>query len=227
LHFVSFALCQKDENMWLKVRSIWQYGYDNYLNDYDFFQLGGDDHYVIPENLRYVAATGSWKGLWNQSAPLYLGGAMLNFPHTASRYCGGGAGYTLNRAALKLLIEDAFDSHQCKPHYRASDEDRIIASCFRPFGIQCMDTNDHLNETRYHAGRADFHATWNHSLPAPWRYEPLEKVHGIANNEYLGQISETSVSFHLKGPRKGFEDRGIRRYHAILYGLCNGTTQKT
>ena len=209
------------QNMWLKVRAIWQYVYENYANDFDFFQIGGDDHYVIPENLRYLVSTGSWKGPWNQSQPLYLGSSVLDFPRTDSRYCGGGAGYTLNRVALKLLVEELLDTHHCKPHLQASDEDRIIGKCFRSVGISCMDTNDDLQETRYHGSRVDFHAKWRKSDPAPWRPIPLEKFHGIVNKEGLGQISETSVTFHLKGKRVGFEDRGMRRYHAILYGLCD------
>jgi glycoprotein-N-acetylgalactosamine 3-beta-galactosyltransferase len=206
--------------MWLKVRAIWQYVYDHYRDDYDFFHIGGDDHYVIPENLRYVVSTGSWNGPRDQSAPLFLGGSMIDFPHK-NRYCGGGSGYTMNRVALKLLIEKLFDTHHCRPHHRSSAEDVIISNCFETAGISCMDTNDETNESRYHQGSADFHATWNHERPSVWRADTLEKVHGIVSKEGLGQISETSVSFHLKGKRKGVQDRGIRRYHAILHGLCN------
>ena len=39
-------------NMWQKSRSIWAYIYDHYLDDYDYFHLGGDDMYVLVENLR-------------------------------------------------------------------------------------------------------------------------------------------------------------------------------
>jgi glycoprotein-N-acetylgalactosamine 3-beta-galactosyltransferase len=206
--------------MWLKVRAIWQYVYQHYLDDYDFFHIGGDDHYVIPENLRYVASTGSWKGPWNQSRPMFLGGNMIDFPNTRRRYCGGGSGYTLNRVALTLLIERLLDTHHCRPHHRASDEDRIVSNCFRSVGIDCMDTNDEKNETRYHQASAEVHATWKKDLPSVWRAESLHDFHGIVSKEGLGQISETSVSFHLKGSRKGVQDCGIRRYHAILYDLC-------
>ena len=30
-------------NMWQKARSIWAYISDHYLDDYDWFHLGGDD----------------------------------------------------------------------------------------------------------------------------------------------------------------------------------------
>ena len=39
-------------NMWQKIRSMWAYAYDNYRNDYDFFHIGGDDMYVVVDNLR-------------------------------------------------------------------------------------------------------------------------------------------------------------------------------
>ena len=39
-------------NMWQKLRSIWTYVYGNYGNDYDFFFAGGEDLYVLPQNLR-------------------------------------------------------------------------------------------------------------------------------------------------------------------------------
>jgi hypothetical protein len=53
------------------------------------------------------------------------------------------------------------------------------------------------------------------------------KKHDIQSKEG-GQISSTTVAFHLsknhktrgKRPRKKHQDDGIRRYHAILYGLC-------
>ena len=73
----------------------------------------------------------------------------MNMPYKYRRYCGGGSGYTLNAVALKLMIEKLYERQLCWPHWEASDEDRIIASCFEQVGILCMDTNDHLNETRY------------------------------------------------------------------------------
>jgi glycoprotein-N-acetylgalactosamine 3-beta-galactosyltransferase len=215
------------DNIWLKVRAMWQYVHDHYLDEYDYFHIGGDDHFVIPENLRYVASTGSWKGPWQQSKPLFLGGNMIDFPHTNVRYCGGGSGYTLNRIALSGLIENMFDSYQCRPHFESSEEDRIMSSCFRSVGINCMDTNDDKNETRYHQASVNFHASWKKGFPSVWRADSLEQFHGIKSKDGLGQISETSVSFHLKGRLKGVQDRGIRRYFAILYGQCNSDKQST
>jgi len=45
-------------NMWNKIEAMWKYAYKNYLNDYDYFHICGDDTYVIPDNLRaYLMGT--------------------------------------------------------------------------------------------------------------------------------------------------------------------------
>ncbi|CAN0444281.1 unnamed protein product, partial [Hapterophycus canaliculatus] len=40
------------ENMWQKSRAIWKYIDRHYKNDFDWFVLGGDDIFLIVENLR-------------------------------------------------------------------------------------------------------------------------------------------------------------------------------
>ena len=208
------------DNMWSKIRSMWEYAFEHYVNDFDYFHIGGDDHYVIVENLQ--AMVGNWKEpTWNVSEPLFLGGSMADFPKVkAFRYCSGGSGYTLNRAALKLLMEELWYHPDCFPYARTSQEDRMMARCFRIAGIQCFDTNDAFNETRYHAMDAQVHASWVKRLRVTWYPHALEDFHGIAQKERLGQISESSVSFHLKPAKAGNPVPEMRRYHALVYGLC-------
>lgn len=96
-------------NMWQKVRSIWAYIYDNFYEDYDWFHLGGDDMWVIVENLRHyldsedmqLAAAG---GHSKMQVPLYLGATFARDGNMKDLYQTGGPGYTLNKAALKLLV---------------------------------------------------------------------------------------------------------------------------
>jgi hypothetical protein len=81
-----------------------------------------------------------------------------------------------------------------------------------------------LSGSRYHPLDVNFHAGWRAEDVAVWMPGILEEMHGIASKEELGQISETSVSFHLKDHNKKgslYADDGLRRYHAILYGLCD------
>lgn len=92
--------------------------------------------------------------------------------------------------------------------------------------------------SRYHNLDAEFHARWNKQRSSPWMAKDLESYHGIASSEGLGQISETSVSFHLKHDQgkasrrirmriAQLPDDGMRRYHAIIYNLCNATAAPT
>ena len=39
-------------NMWRKVRSMWAYAYDHYLEDYDYFHISGDDSFVVVDNMK-------------------------------------------------------------------------------------------------------------------------------------------------------------------------------
>ncbi|KAK7254155.1 glycoprotein-N-acetylgalactosamine 3-beta-galactosyltransferase [Aureococcus anophagefferens] len=43
--------------MWQKIRSMWKYAAAHYLDQYDWFFIGGEDLYVIPQNLRDYLAT--------------------------------------------------------------------------------------------------------------------------------------------------------------------------
>ncbi len=91
------------ESMWQKTRSIWSYIYDNYIDDYDFFWLGGDDYFLIVENLINYLAT------LDQTKTLFLGSPVPHFDGKHhSIFCGGGPGYVLNRVALKRVIEESF-----------------------------------------------------------------------------------------------------------------------
>lgn len=42
-----------------QVRSIWLHVYLNYAHEFDYFMIGGDDMYVIVQNLRRYTATRS------------------------------------------------------------------------------------------------------------------------------------------------------------------------
>ena len=194
--------------------------YEHYLDDFDFFHLGGDNMFVIAENLRYAAS------LMDNSAPIYMGAAMVDKAKPQKLFCGGGAGYTLNRVALKRLIEEDFNRKRCLPNGTRSDEDRTIGGCLRASIAWCHHNMDERNETRYHHFDVQFHAMWVQVHVSNWNWRELWKFHGIdEGKEKLEGISSTSVSFHLVGD-SDFRDRGLRRYHALLYNLCPGNASK-
>ncbi len=200
-------------NMWNKVQAMWIYVYEHYLLEFDWFHIGGDDMYLIPDNIRRMG--------FSQRRPKILGGSIPNAKNPKRRYCGGGAGYTLNRRALHLLVQ-RFSSGDCPPEM-ASDEDVRLSRCLEDVGVKCEDTNDQAQEARYHHLDAQFHAAWVPTRNSVWLWEKLQYFHNIRGNQtQLEQISNTSVSFHLDKTivRSRARDRGIRRYHAILYDKC-------
>lgn len=48
-------------NMWQKVRSIWKYVGAHYLDEFDWFLIGGDDLFVLPHNLKTYLASLAYK----------------------------------------------------------------------------------------------------------------------------------------------------------------------
>jgi hypothetical protein len=156
-------------NMWQKVRHIWYYIHSHYRRQYDFFHLGGDDMYVIVDNLRYLLSS-------QYSSQLTLAQTRHNgsdsrttistrkevqdyFPYPVflgqwirqknGYYIGGGPGYTLNGVALDRFVTDLFPS--CFHDKRASYEDRLLSWCFRSIGIVGNDTRDvNTGEQTYH-----------------------------------------------------------------------------
>jgi hypothetical protein len=68
---------------------------------------------------------------------------------------------------------------------------------------------------------ADFHVYWKQGKATPWRYATVARTARVHAKDHLGQISKSSVSFHLKGIKlRHFSDGGMRRYHSIIHGHC-------
>eukprot|EP00557_Chaetoceros_sp_GSL56_P014295 CAMPEP_0176477230 /NCGR_PEP_ID=MMETSP0200_2-20121128/502_1 /TAXON_ID=947934 /ORGANISM="Chaetoceros sp., Strain GSL56" /LENGTH=275 /DNA_ID=CAMNT_0017873007 /DNA_START=299 /DNA_END=1123 /DNA_ORIENTATION=- len=112
-------------NMWQKVLTMWKYAHDNYLNDYDYFHICGDDTFVIPDNMRlflmsqqvqdlengYLDELSSMSTnvtLWQNARPRPL---VFGFPiqimvnYRREQFAAGGSGYTFNREALRVFYE--------------------------------------------------------------------------------------------------------------------------
>lgn len=63
-------------NMWQKMRSTWSYIADNYAEDYDWFFVGGDDVFLVAENLRRLLTSHEVQmsgGGKDMAKPMYLG----------------------------------------------------------------------------------------------------------------------------------------------------------
>merc|ERR1719491_2284202 len=142
LHTVNILHEGEEEygNIWQKVRAIWKYVYDNYYEEgYDWFHIGGDDLYVLVENLRLYLESEEIQLAANggeylptkkptKQLPLFLGRRFKEQGNENRIFNSGGSGYTMNKAALKALVVDGFPT--CMPHLHTFAEDVMVAQCF-------------------------------------------------------------------------------------------------
>lgn len=228
-------------NMWQKTRSLLLYLYQHYINDYDYYHIGGDDIFLLVPNLRHFIASLPLDG-----TPVFAGQwiRQKNRP-----YVGGGPGYTLNRSALRYFMWQRYDN--CHANVTASYEDRLLSQCLKGFPL--TDTRDaHTGEQRYHdcppqqvythttalastsrRRRPNFHAAaasyWERlpwpnatvvadapsSSPQPWQMV-LSAASAVGPKYGLQAAAPYSVSFH-----KIHHPLFQARLHAILYpGVC-------
>mmetsp|Transcript_26504 Transcript_26504/g.43574 ORF Transcript_26504/g.43574 Transcript_26504/m.43574 type:complete len:479 (-) Transcript_26504:189-1625(-) len=208
------------ENMWQKTRSMLAYMYDNYLNDFEYFFLSGDDTHLIVENLRKVLHS---MGPSAQDYPLYLG-AWSRDPHNKTVYFVSGAGgYVINRATLKLVVEDGLAKYHAKSQVAA--EDRYLSNVLRMLGVVGNSSMDEYGAQRFHIDGPQRVAT----------YSGIDSVSQARKNRFMKTYefwgdtwgrkygvdltSSESVSFHLlKKPHE------MKRHHAILYRSCPSGT---
>ena len=196
-------------NMWQKVRSIWRFVGKHYANDFDFFFLGGDDLFVLPQNLRSYLAT-----LGDPDQLLFAGRRFKGYGKD-NYFNSGGAGYTLSRGTLKQFVSKGLDDPRCSPEVATSMEDVMIAQCLRRvFGIGLTDTRDDNGRERFHPFSPGTHYHWSPPSPggSDW-YQDYNQEWGIR----LGAecCAPDSVSFHyLKKPAM------IRHVFMLLYGNC-------
>lgn len=209
-------------NIWQKVRSMWSYIYDNYYSDYDWFHIGGDDLYLIVENLRLFLESDEIKlaanggeffpyGNETKQLPLFLGRRFMEQGNDKRIFNSGGSGYTMNKAALKGLVAYAFP--KCMPHLHTFAEDVMVAQCFRNhLNVFPYDTKDENGGERYMPFAPAHHL--NYKMPKD-KSSDWYANYSIDIKEGLDHCAARSVAFHyIKGPL-------MKRLHAILYGYCD------
>lgn len=77
------------DNMWQKVRSIWKYVHKHHVKEYDYFILGGDDLFVVVENLRkYLTSDEIVKATEEGTKPIFLGRRFQTAKGEVSRFEG-------------------------------------------------------------------------------------------------------------------------------------------
>ena len=128
-------------NLVEKSLTAFRYAYIHHLEDADWFLKADDDTYIIMENLRHVLAH------YDPQKAHYIGGmSAALLPHG---YNGGGAGYTLSREALKLIVAEGHRSPTaCRPH--GDFEDLEMGRCLASFKVFPVDTRDRDFRLTFH-----------------------------------------------------------------------------
>ena len=235
------------ENMWQKIRSMWAYAYDHYLEEYDFFHICGDDVYIAVENLRsffdgpdvlrlengyldeisrhpdFIDKASKWtsseyyKDVHGLSARPLLFGSPGR--HRNIFPCGG-PGYTMNRAALEFFGKVGLPSHLAS--YKDSREDIFMGDFFTQHGIIVSHVTDRFNGTRYGSTAFSSNKPFAEFIACPGTKSTMKRYgYGMVDN--LEAVSEEMSAFHLKRwneKKRGSVPELIYRYHAVLYDLC-------
>jgi glycoprotein-N-acetylgalactosamine 3-beta-galactosyltransferase len=211
-------------NIWQKVRAMWSFVYDNYYEKYDWFHVGGDDMYLLVENLRLyleseeiLTASNGGEYLPNGSesmqTPLFMGRRFAYQGDMNDIFISGGSGYTINKAALKTLVVNGLPKFM--PHAHTFSEDTMVARIFRHFGVYPYETKDESGGERYMPFTPGHH--YGYRMPSDPSTDWYAR-YSINIKEGADHCAKYSVAFHYA---KGMD---MKRYHALLYGLCTTTT---
>lgn len=222
-------------NMWQKVRSILKYTYDNFLDDYDYFHISGDDSFVVVDNMRnylqgqeiqnllnghidnfskpHFNASQKWKNMKKgQSRPLLLGVPLMIrnevFPQ-------GGSGYTLNREALRLIGDEDGPLYTVLTEETDPREDLFIAALLSKVDTYISDTRDTKGAFRYIPYQPKRRARGRAKYPKKYRIFPILSGMDLFSNE--------TVALHLRDmdSENIMMDEIIYRTHDIINGACD------
>jgi glycoprotein-N-acetylgalactosamine 3-beta-galactosyltransferase len=199
-------------NMWQKIRSILKFVGTHYLDDFDFFYQGGDDLFVIPQNLKRYLQQLMDHNNKTQDDNFFVG---RRFKSYLGAFNTGGAGYALSRGTLRTYINEGWNHTNCFPLERTSMEDVMISQCLlRVFGIGLTDTRDHELRERFHHFPPDLlfqlrpPGNGNTVRHYDWYFE-FNREWPIMLEEMC--CSPSSVSFHLiRNPAT------VRHLHALI-----------
>lgn len=212
------------EGIWQKVRSMVAYLYDNFLLEYDFFYICGDDTYLIMENLKSLLTSPqfvTYAGGTGYPNPIYLGDwihpSWLPQYHDSFYYMGGGSGYVLNRSTLRALVEQVWPI--CHNTTDKSMEDLFMGACLEEvLNVTGYDARDDDGRDRFIGIDPIVRASiGTESGIRPPQY--LKKQFRWRARRYgwktiygIDAISPSAVAFHLIKPASK-----MRRYERLLY----------
>ncbi len=181
--------------MWQKVKSIWKFVGIHYLNDYDWFFIGGDDLFVLPHNLKTYLTSLAYKDEADPREKEYFVGQRMNGVNYRFNY--GGPGYALSRAALHkfLVVMHEDDPRKCSVSAHTPAEDMMMSRCMRYLGVFPTDTHNARGRERFHPFPPGWHFCWREPGPEDQGgYYSYGKKFGILERKDC--CAPDSVSFH-------------------------------
>ena len=129
-------------------------------------------------------------------------------------FISGGSGYTINKAALKVLVVDGF--MKFFPHAHTFSEDTMVARIFRHFGVFPYETKDEAGGERYMPFLPGHH--YGYRMPAHKDQDWYAK-YSINIKEGADHCAARSVAFHY------VKENMMYRLHALFYHMCPTDTQ--
>lgn len=149
--------------MWQKVRSIWKFVGTHYIDDFDWFFIGGDDVFLLPYNLKAYMASLAYKDETNPRTHDYYIGRRMNGGKKLGYFNYGGPGYALSQMTLRRLLPALDDAKHCSANEQTPAEDVIIAKCLGHLGITFTDTRDAKGRERFFP----FSPGWHYNFRSP------------------------------------------------------------
>ncbi|KAG7340753.1 Fringe-like protein [Nitzschia inconspicua] len=220
------------KGIWQKVRSMVAYFHDNFIEDYDYLFLSGDDTYVIMENLKVFLLEKSKE--IEVGSPYFYTGARTHPIWTKNKkgydptffYMGGGAGYVLSRNTVRSIVQNVFP--KCHADTVGSAEDVYMARCLRNMlNVTGLDSRDDQERDRF----IQYDPLRRVALPNPsdrhfMRYVRLQNTwlaerHNWTAKYGIQSIAPSVISFHMIQPAVK-----MRRYDRLLYGAKDETYEK-
>jgi glycoprotein-N-acetylgalactosamine 3-beta-galactosyltransferase len=234
-------------NMWQKVKAMWKYVHEHYIDEFDYFHICGDDTYLIPDNFRRYFMSHQIEKLlnghmdeftkinkrvreWKNDVgprPLLLGTPVHYINSGYHAFAAGGSGYTLNREAVKilnrLLVQDSLNMSSAVD----SREDVIVSKYLEEVGITCSDTRDDSGAFRYVQDNPirDYRDS-DGDVRKKRKLNPKVHVHIL---DGLDAYSKETVALHLNynigvrwfSQHIRYTEEMIYRYHDLLSGKCD------
>ncbi|EGD80807.1 hypothetical protein PTSG_01396 [Salpingoeca rosetta] len=127
----------------VKVKHMFQYMYEHFLDEYDWFVKADDDTYINMDRLKKTLS------VYNPEIPVYIGKPFstktkgvdgpspLWRDFTTIGFCHGGAGYVLSRELLRIVGPYFRDS----PSVTALEDAAISSVLYQHSGVRCINTN--------------------------------------------------------------------------------------